>query len=210
MPSYKLTYFPVRGRAELARIIFHYTKTPFEDIRVKGEEWQALKKSGKPPFGFLPILEVDGTVISSSSAIVLYISEVTGLVGDTLLDKARGVMVMDAIGDLLNPFLPKFFQEQDPSKKAELAKEFCEKTLSPWIEKLNVLYKQNGQGDAWFVGSKLTYVDLGIFNLFDFLSTMFKKDANELLGAHPKLLALCKRVKELPKVAAYLESRPPM
>lgn len=57
---------------------------------------------------------------------------------------------------------------------------------------------------------KLTYVDLGIFNLFDFLSTMFKKDANELLGAHPKLLALCKRVKELPKVAAYLESRPPM
>ena len=45
MPSYKLTYFPVRGRAELARIIFHYTKTPFEDIRVKGEEWQALKKS---------------------------------------------------------------------------------------------------------------------------------------------------------------------
>ena len=45
MPTYKLTYFPARGRAELARILFHYTGTQFEDIRVKGEEWQALKAS---------------------------------------------------------------------------------------------------------------------------------------------------------------------
>ena len=43
MPSYKLTYFDIRGRGEVVRLIFKAAEVEFEDKRVKFEEWGALK-----------------------------------------------------------------------------------------------------------------------------------------------------------------------
>ncbi len=43
MVHYKLIYFNVRGRAELARLILHYAQVPFEDHRVEGAQWPQLK-----------------------------------------------------------------------------------------------------------------------------------------------------------------------
>ena len=45
MPTYKLTYFNVRGRAETARMLFKLAGQEFEDNRVEGETWQAMKPS---------------------------------------------------------------------------------------------------------------------------------------------------------------------
>ena len=43
MPSYKLTYFNARARAELARIIFTVAGVEFEDERIEMEDWPARK-----------------------------------------------------------------------------------------------------------------------------------------------------------------------
>ena len=40
--------------------------------------------------------------------------------------------------------------------QAELSKEFVEKTLPPWVDKLEAVLKQNSGGDKWFVGSKVS------------------------------------------------------
>ena len=45
MPSYKLTYFDVRGRGELIRYVLHAAGRDFEDVRVNGEQWKELKPS---------------------------------------------------------------------------------------------------------------------------------------------------------------------
>ena len=45
MPSYKLTYFPGRGRAEPIRMCFAAADVKFEDVRIAGEEWAAFKPS---------------------------------------------------------------------------------------------------------------------------------------------------------------------
>ena len=39
MPRYKLTYFPIRGRAEYIRIVFAVGGVEFENVRVNPEEW---------------------------------------------------------------------------------------------------------------------------------------------------------------------------
>ncbi len=45
-PAYKLTYFNVRARAELTRLIFSYAGVDFEDVRVSGD-WSEVKASKK-------------------------------------------------------------------------------------------------------------------------------------------------------------------
>uniref|UniRef100_A0A674BMY1 glutathione transferase n=1 Tax=Salmo trutta TaxID=8032 RepID=A0A674BMY1_SALTR len=44
MQSYKLTYFNMRGRAELSRYIFAYAGIAFEDRRVEWKDWPLIKK----------------------------------------------------------------------------------------------------------------------------------------------------------------------
>jgi glutathione S-transferase len=159
--------------------------------------------------GLLPILEVDDTVLCSSKAIAGYIAEVTGLVGKTPLDRARGEMLLDAFQDIVRPFFPKFFPEKDEAKKAELATEFVEKILPPWVARFETQLKLNGSGDGWYIGSELTFVDLAIFNFFDLISTTLQKDVSVLLPPDkvPKLSSLWHRVKEQPALDAYLKIR---
>ncbi len=45
MPAYKLHYFNLRGRAELARLILNQAGVEFEDVRFERAEWPALKAS---------------------------------------------------------------------------------------------------------------------------------------------------------------------
>lgn len=50
MASYKLTYFDVRGRAEVSRMLFHASGVAFEDVRLSVDstgrcpEWAGIKE----------------------------------------------------------------------------------------------------------------------------------------------------------------------
>ena len=39
MPSYKLIYFPIRGRAESIRMVFAVAGVQFENVRINPQEW---------------------------------------------------------------------------------------------------------------------------------------------------------------------------
>ena len=45
MSTYKLTYFPVRARAEVIRFVFAQAEVKYEDVRIKKEDWAELKPS---------------------------------------------------------------------------------------------------------------------------------------------------------------------
>lgn len=52
-PKLKLTYFNIKARAEPTRLALHIAGIPFEDVRLKHEEWPALK--GSFPLGQVPV-----------------------------------------------------------------------------------------------------------------------------------------------------------
>ena len=52
-PKIKLTYFDVRARAELSRIILAQAGVEYEDCRIKGEEWQKMKPGKEDDVTFI-------------------------------------------------------------------------------------------------------------------------------------------------------------
>lgn len=45
MPTYKLTYFDVKGIGEPLRLLLSYGGVSFEDVRITFEQWPSVKPS---------------------------------------------------------------------------------------------------------------------------------------------------------------------
>ena len=72
--SLTLCYFPLKGAAEISRLIFAYTGEKYEDKRITSEEWKAGEKAKSPTGGQPMILLEGGEVYSQSMAIARYLA----------------------------------------------------------------------------------------------------------------------------------------
>ena len=84
MPSIKLTYFNLRGRGELPRLLLAYARVPYEDERiavpwVDPKPWTDLKPS--TPFSQLPIMLWDGEEIAQCLGVARFLAKEFGLAG---------------------------------------------------------------------------------------------------------------------------------
>jgi len=202
MSQYKLTYFNLRARAELARLIFAAAGVQYEDIRLERAQWPELKPT--TPFGQLPLLEVDGVKFCQSTTIGRLLARRFNLAGKTDLDQARADMLIDCYEDTVKPALG-FFRETDEGKKAAAKQKFIEEQLPVSLDNLEKLLRENKSGDDFLVGDELTWADLGLLVLIDWLK-VFGADAE--IGKRPKLDALRNRVEAVPKIAEWLAKRP--
>lgn len=103
MPKIVLTYFDVRARAELSRLILAAGGIQYEDNRIGlpfDEAWKELKPN--TPFGSVPILEYDGEVLAQSVTIARFLAKKAGLAGRNELEMAKTDMIVDHTIDLLN------------------------------------------------------------------------------------------------------------
>ena len=120
MPKLVLTYFDFDGgRGEAARLVMHLAGIAFEDRRIPGSDWPALRDT--MPFQAMPVLEVDGKVITQSNTINRYLGKLAGLYPKddwqaTLVDE-----VMDAVEDISTKIANTIFIEDEAKKKAREA-----------------------------------------------------------------------------------------
>jgi len=201
MPGYTLTYFDGRGRGEIIRLLLAYQGVEFTDKRIKREDWPALKPS--TPFGQIPMLEIDGVKLCQSNACARYLARKFNLAGKTELDQARADMLIDCYDDATKPIM-SFFMEKDEAKKAEASKKYVEEQLPKSLELLEALLAANS-GGAFFVGTELTWADIGFANFVEWTGM---GGAVNPLAKFPKLTALNDKVRKLPKIAAWIEKRP--
>ena len=194
MPQYKLTYFDRRGRAEIIRLILAQAGVEYEDKRIAFEDWGQLKP--QTPFGYIPILEVDGKVLSGSGPIARFLAERHGLAGSNDVENAEIAGIADCIVDYVAQMI-KWMFEKDEARKAELKKQLDEvhipRYFSTWEKQISP--------EGWFYGSKVTYVDLSFFNVTAGLP-------DEVLSQYPGLNSLREKVGALPNVAKWLKERP--
>jgi len=201
MPEYKLIYFNVPGRAELARLLFHYGGQEFEDCRFERSEWPQVKD--KMPFLQVPVLEVDGQSLCQSNSIARYLARKFELTGKSDLEAAQADSYVDHIGDLING-VRSAYRETDPEKQKALYAEFVTASLVPHLVLVEKHLAANGSGHL--VGDSLTWADIAYYGFLTMLSD--KIGGESLYAEMPTLKTLVDEVASIPNIKKYVDSRP--
>ncbi|XP_072050122.1 hematopoietic prostaglandin D synthase-like [Amphiura filiformis] len=202
MPNYKLIYFNMRARGEVARLLFTLAQVEFQDIRIEypSEEWIKLKPT--TPLGQLPVLEVDGQRLVQSKAIFKYLAR-EFVYGKSNWECAEIDGIMDTCEDFHTPITP--ILRSEGSEKAKLLQTYQEETL-PQI--LNGLESLVPDGHNYFVGEKLTVADLSAYCDIELASIIAEIPINELLHKYPKLSAIRSHVESNDRIASWVKTRP--
>lgn len=198
--TYRLTYWPKRGRAEQIRLLLNELGQPYEDVHVeKGPEFAKLRAQGPRvlPFGSVPVLEDGDFRIAQGPAILSYLARKHGIAPSELQAAARADSIAWAAEDLRIRYF-SLFGEGGPARQADFVK-------GPWRERwlpcLGGLLEQNG--GAFFVGPALTHADVAVW---DALDACLQWVEGASLAESPRLAAFFDAFRARPRIAAYLAS----
>lgn len=205
MPAkYKLSYFAGRGRGEVLRLLFAGAGQEFEDDRLTGDSWAALKP--KTPYGQMPILTVDNkTMINQTGAIARFIAREFGLYGTNNLESSKCDVIFETYNDVFTEMVKVFF-EKDEAKKAENSKKLNTEVLPKYFAFMAKLLKENG--GKCLVGSKLSLADVAFFDMVDKI-TEGKGMGADLYKDFAEIKTFYENVQKLPNMQKYLEKRQP-
>jgi len=204
MPKLVLSYFDFDGgRGEVARLAMHIGGIAFEDRRIPGKDWPALRDS--MPFQAMPVLEVDGKVITQSNTINRYLGKLAGLYPKDDWQAALADEVMDAVEDISFRISSTMGLEDEAKKKAREA--LAAGPIPRFLQQIDARLKAGG--GEWFVEKRLTVADLKCFLWVRWLkSGALDHIPADIVDKNAPLLAKhFERVKSQPKIAAYYAAR---
>ncbi|CAD5213737.1 unnamed protein product [Bursaphelenchus okinawaensis] len=203
-PSMELVYFSVRSRGETARLMFHYTGTPFKDTQIDYyKEWPSIKQdTSRFPNNQLPVLYIDGVLLPESHVINRYLARQLGLDGGpdpvqiALLDYAY-----EACRQYVDSVQPYYYVGTGTRQGdlAELLKTNFIPNCQSQLPRIISLIKSNG----FFSEKGVSYVDFYISN---YIHT-YLKIAEEEVKKYPEMVAHRDRVFALPQIQEYLKQR---
>ncbi|KAG0727561.1 Hematopoietic prostaglandin D synthase [Chionoecetes opilio] len=199
MPQYTLIYFDARGRAELTRWIFAYGGINYVDDRIKKEDW--LERKNVVFTGKVPVLMVDDKALPQSLAIARYAAKLTGLVPEDNYDAAMCDSVSNTLSDVTGESYKIWFSgKSEEEKKQEFEDSFYPNIKKSFLERLDKILT----GREWFQTDNMTWADLHISLVF---GIMLKKSP-EKLEQYPAVLALTRKVREIPSIKKWIETSP--
>eukprot|EP01132_Coremiostelium_polycephalum_P004601 gene4601-5747_t len=191
-----LTYFNVRGKGEVIRLLLNYTNTTFNNIPVDGEIQDHLRSSLR--YGQLPHYHDPSTGINlvQSRAILRYIADRTNTAGRDVLERAYVDEVCESIWDVINPMtLPKTEEE-----KNRFINVIIPRFLGAWELRINE------NGGKFLFGDHVTVADVSVYYAYDNLGLL---GYGEHLKGYPKLEQIVKEISSHPSIVNYLQHQRP-
>lgn len=180
---------------------------PFTDDRLAPEKFGARKAAGSLPFGQLPLLSVDGTVMTQSSGILRYCGKVAGLYPRD--DDVLALAIDEAIGvgdDIISNLYKDMGAGPEDLKAARQS--FVENAVPRFMggfEKI-VQNRKSGSDSPYLCGNKLTVADLYFYVLIDTIKTGGVDHVPKTVAdAYPALIAAYEAVRAHPKVVSWNE-----
>lgn len=196
----RLIYFDFAGsRGEECRIALHLAGIDFEDVRIKGEDWPAMKAS--TPFGAMPVLEIPGKPpLAHSNAILVFIGRQHRLHPADAFEAARQESLMCAVEELRHTITPTL-RIADPEQKRQAREALAANELRTWGSQVD---RQLGDG-PFIGGATLQVADLKLYMVVRWLTAgTLDHVPTTVLDHCPKLLRLFRAVGEHAGVKAWL------
>ena len=204
-PHLKLTYFDFDGgRGEPARLALHLGGIKFDDDRVPVEVFGAER--ARFPFLAVPVLEVDGQVVSQSNSICRYIGRLAGLYPDDPWQALLCDEVMDASEDMQGRIVATFSIKDDAAKK-HAREALIDSHLRRYLTQFASMLEQ--RGGSYFADDRLTVADLKVFVWVRSLRSgkLDHVPADLVDTVAPALVAHLERINDEPGVRDYYASR---
>jgi glutathione S-transferase len=220
--TYELYYWPeIQGRGEFVRLALEQAGADYVDVARgagAGEGVEALirglkdKDAAHPPFA-PPYLKDGDVTIGQTAAILLYLGPRLDLAPGDEAGRLWTHQIQLTLADLVveahdthHPVGVSLYYEDQKPEALRRAEEFRRARTPKFFGWLERILDRNPAGSGWLVGEALTYADLSAFQVVEGLRYAFPRAAAGALKAAPGLSALAARVRELPRIKAYLAS----
>ena len=219
--AYRLFYWPeIQGRGEFIRLALEEAGAEYIDVARetgKGLGVAALmrllnaKNISHVPFA-PPFLQAGKRTIGQTANILLFLGgrhalapkDETGRLWTHELQLTLADFLVE-IHDTHHPIGSSLYYEEQKKEARRRTGDFLKNRLPKFLTYFErILTRQGGQ--RYLVGSKLTYVDLSMFQMIAGLSYAFPLAMARSARGHKRLFALHARIQERPRVAAYLAS----
>jgi glutathione S-transferase len=199
--SYRLWYFPARGRGEQIRLMLHVLGQSYEDVPIKRDRFVELKKEGPKTlaFGSIPMLQDGEFRLVQGPAILSYLARKHGIAPAELQAAARADSLAMGAEDLRTKTFALLGEGAEEKQAAFISGDWPTR----WLPSLEGLLKLNGD-TGFFVGNSLTHADIAVWDALDGVLSRVK---GATLEGHPSLQAFRNRIAALPALASYLAQR---
>jgi len=208
--KYELYYWPsIQGRGEFVRLALEDAGADYVDVARRPKGMRAMmhlmesRSLKRPPFA-PPFLRSGELVIAQTALILHYLGPRLGLAPKAeaarLWLHEQQLTISDWLVEVHDTHHPigsgLYYEDQKPEARRRAA-DFREERLPKFMEYFERLER----------GRTLTYVDLSLFQMVEGLRYAFPRAMRALEPKYPKLVALHDRVRERPRLEAYLSSK---
>jgi glutathione S-transferase len=214
---YELYYWPsIQGRGEFVRLALEEAAAPYKDVARSKAGMRAmmgiLQKGGPGTRPFAPpFLKAGKLVIAQTANILLYLGEHHGLApkneAGRLAAHQHQLTIADFVAEVHDTHHPiatgLYYEDQKPEAKKRAAS-FIEDRIPKYLGYFERVLGESGGRFA--LGTRLSYVDLSLFQIISGLNYAFPKAMKRRAKSYRGLVELHGRIAERARIAAYLAS----
>jgi glutathione S-transferase len=217
---YQLYYWPtIQGRGEFVRLALEEAAAPYVDVARRKEGMPATLASldgdavEHPSFA-PPVLRAGELLIGQTANILLFLGARHRLAPRAEQGRLWAHQLQLTIADIVNeahdthhPISASQYYEQQKKEAKGRSRDFTTERIPKFLDYFEGVLQRNPGRGQYMVGSRLSYVDLSLFQLMEGLRYAFPKAMARLEPAYPGLVALHGMVQARPRIAAYLTSK---
>ncbi len=217
---YQLYYWDgLQGRGEFVRLALEEAGVPYVDVARHKGGMAKLKASldgdkvDHPSFA-PPALQAGELLIGQTTNILMFLGARHGLAPRSQQGRLWANQLQLTIADMVaeahdthHPISTNAYYEEQKKEAKVRAKDFREQRIPKFLDYFEGVVQRNPGRGGYAVGSRLSYVDLSLFQLIEGLRYAFPHTIASLEYPYPGLMALRDKVAARPNIAAYLRSR---
>jgi len=215
---YELYYWPgIQGRGEFVRLALEEAGADYVDVAREdgGEDSMLALLDGdrvpRPPFA-PPFLKAGRRLIGQTANILLFLGDTLALAPRDESGRLWTHQLQLTLADLVaevhdthHPIASSLYYEDQRKEAKRRASDLRERRLPKFLGYFEGVLAHSARS-GWLAGRRLTYADLSLFQVVAGLRYAFPHAMAALEPRHPQVTRLHDRVRERPRIAAYLAS----